>query len=765
MNDEFDLEEETALNLNLQGSVGSFKVGVGLEGQNSLEVKYFQTHVGLNFTGGSDEALLSHLAPVRELFEFEDLDFDEIMQRDIDDARVSSELIPYILDEKSRDLIKLFPPIVVVILPTKESENKPADRYPKVSNIESSPKEGSKVGKLILRAGDVGQEVFQFEQPILNGKIIEHDKVRLKLNTAKTKLVIVDGQHRAMALLALYRNLKDQWSDEKRAPFKEYYSEWTKNYIRKFNLDNIKLPIIMCTFPGIDSEYSGDSDIKQAARSIFLTLNKTARKVSNSRNILLDDNDIIAAFLRKCLSYIKRIDIRSPYSLRIFNVELDQHGDKVKIQSPVALTGVNHIYYIIEHLMLNNGDVNGSAPRSGKFYKRTDLNTYVCMERLDGRNILGKSVADSTTRDNYSKDVAKILEVSFYEKYGSYIVKLYQEFNPYEAHNRAVLNLETRLETHEDRRLRPILFEGQGMGRVFESHRKTLKERLKGGGYKTDVPQIEEIAKRLDATSDRLMASIEGLKKERVSIFLDKIKDKSKLRENDTIHPKVVSWVNEFYENILTSLAFQSGILCGFFGELEKTNQQLEKEEKTILSTDLCFEELLNQINNFFTPKSSSQFKKMVRIFSGEIEGEITEWKIIKTPHTFRKIVYRGEMQPDQWPKYKYLILEIWRPSDKTLLENINDERDKCRKQIFSNLYNIYKKEYCINISKLEENLEKDEINDIFNSAYNDYSSLLKNLSSEKIDAKTMNDAASLICETIGDEVVNEEVWASVNGI
>ena len=48
---------------------------------------------------------------MREVFEYETLDFDEIMQRDIDDARVSAELIPYLLDEKSVDLIKLFPPI------------------------------------------------------------------------------------------------------------------------------------------------------------------------------------------------------------------------------------------------------------------------------------------------------------------------------------------------------------------------------------------------------------------------------------------------------------------------------------------------------------------------------------------------------------------------------------------------------------------------------------------------------------------------------
>ena len=73
MPEELELKEESALNLTLEGSVGTFKVGTGRKGQNSLEVKYFLTHVGLDFSGGSSEALLSHLSPVREIFSFKDL--------------------------------------------------------------------------------------------------------------------------------------------------------------------------------------------------------------------------------------------------------------------------------------------------------------------------------------------------------------------------------------------------------------------------------------------------------------------------------------------------------------------------------------------------------------------------------------------------------------------------------------------------------------------------------------------------------------------
>ena len=128
------LRQESALNLTLEGSTGSFQVGKGLSGQNSIEVKYFLTYVGLGFSSLSNEALLSELAPVRDIFDFNSLDFDEIMHSDIDDARVSKELIPYLLDEKSINLIKLFPPIIVVVLPVEEDRNRPANLYPEVSS-------------------------------------------------------------------------------------------------------------------------------------------------------------------------------------------------------------------------------------------------------------------------------------------------------------------------------------------------------------------------------------------------------------------------------------------------------------------------------------------------------------------------------------------------------------------------------------------------------------------------------------------------------
>ncbi|UJS25031.1 hypothetical protein [Thiothrix winogradskyi] len=232
--DAFSIEVESALNTTLEGTTGSFKIGDGSDGHSSLEVKYFLTHVGLDFENSQNSQILSELAPVREIFDTKSLDFDQIMQRDINDARVSSKLIPYILDEENTVSVKFFPPIVIMALPIESIGANPEKRYPKVTAFESNEKKNGIAKWYITRSGEIGSEVFQFEQPMMpNNVILKKQLVKFRFNNKRCKLVIVDGQHRAMALLALYRNINNEWSDSKRKPYEPYYEEWTPDYIRE----------------------------------------------------------------------------------------------------------------------------------------------------------------------------------------------------------------------------------------------------------------------------------------------------------------------------------------------------------------------------------------------------------------------------------------------------------------------------------------------------------------------------------------------------
>lgn len=760
------LRQTSALNLELQGSTGSFRVGARGGDNSTIEVKYFLTHVSLDYENGASAQVLSQLAPVRELFETEQLEFDEIMQRDIDDARVSSELVPYLLDRKSRDMVKLFPPIVVVVLPTMPNQNRPADKYPPVSIETGAGPEGHDEQR--TRAGLIGQEVFEFTQPILDGRVVNHDLNRLKLNTARTRLVIVDGQHRAMALLALYRNLMQEWSNERRAPYKDFYEEWTPNYIRQFELDEISLPVMFCTFPELDENYKGDFDLKQAARSIFLTLNKTARKVSESRNRLLDDTDLVALLLRKTLSGIKDRDSRSQGSLRIFNVELDQSSDRIKIESAIAITGVNHIYYITEHLLLNQReDVRGVAPRAGKFYKRTDLDAYGANRRLDSRNMLGSALADATDRTYFTRAAGRQLAERYSERFGTFVQSFFVRFAPIEAHCRASLWLEQHLISQENRKLRPILFEGQGMNRVFNAHREILKEKLRSKEFGGEATKVEEIIRNLDATAAQIKGAIDSFKLERASNFLEAITDRNKLRDGDGIHAKIVGFVSDLYDNVFSSVAFQTAAIATFFGEIERV--QTIDVDTTGLDINSEFDAFLTSLHSFFTPKTAAQLRYIVEVFVGKPEGPLTDWKITRTPYTFREVVYPGEMQPDQWPKYRYMMLELWRPLSPALQSVVGRERDLARSQVFTSLVSRRKDEYLRNEMKREEDLSDRERDRFKAQAHEAMRVLLNNLgwkgteipSKAAFEALTSEDAE----EPLPAPAENEEVWESAEEV
>ena len=418
------LGPERATDLELRGSTGSFAVNG--PGGSSIAVHYLLTYAG--FTGSGHYAkLLNYLTPVRELFELNSLDFDELLQRDLDDARISEELIPYVLDPKTTGKVRLFPPIVTMLLPYESSGRKPLDLYETINTIEVDVP-GQTYKMQIMQSGSEGSEAFRIERPIADGSVFHHDQNKLSINTDKTCLAIVDGQHRAMALLALHRNLTSGWNDMRRAPYRDFYSHWTTDVLGTFDLQEVSLPMMICYLPELDAGTEYDFDLLRASRSVFLALNKNARRVSVSRNRLLDDNDICAEYLRVVLTKIKKNTSQQKGGLRLWNVELDQTHDRTQLQSEAAITGVNHLYYIIEHLVERKSDHIDITNRGGKFYNRTKLDAH--FKRIGALDVLGQGVCSVTSRDSYSSDTAKSLEGLFMAVYGDRIVRLLSEVAP-----------------------------------------------------------------------------------------------------------------------------------------------------------------------------------------------------------------------------------------------------------------------------------------------------------------------------------------------
>jgi hypothetical protein len=176
----------------------------------------------------------------------------------------------------------------------------------------------------------------------------------------------------------------------------------------------------------------------------------------------------------------------------------------------------------------------------------------------------------------------------------------------------------------------------------------------------------------------------------------------------------------------------------------------------------LEFQKYLDDISQFFTPKSVAQFKNISDVFAGSVDGDPSDWKIIKTNYTFRSIVHSEEMQPDQWPKYKYLLLELWSPNSPVLKETIDKNLLVCRKQVFKSLVDKKRDEWLIDNQKHEDSMTSKDHQRVQKTAEDLYGKLLKNLNRKDITSlyfSTLLDPQGMKEESYDNSESNDESW------
>ena len=83
-------------------------------------------------------------------------------------------------------------------------------------------------------------------------------------------------------------------------------------------------------------------------------------------------------------------------------------------------------------------------------------------------------------------------------------------------------------------------------------------------------------------------------------------------------------------------------------------------------------------------------------------------------------------MQPDQWPKYRYLLMEIWKPSNDALNKEMIKEIEFCRAQVFKSLYERHKKYISQKNNITDDDLQEEHLEAAFEQTYLDFSSFLK---------------------------------------
>ena len=239
--------------------------------------------------------------------------------------------------------------------------------------------------------------------------------------------------------------------------------------------------------------------------------------------------------------------------------------------------------------------------------------------------------------------------------------------------------------------------------------------------------EIESFKKSLDSTKERYDETVRQFNIYLCREYLNDVASgKYKDKTDGDIQEKAITLVVRLYKQIFTTVAFQAALICGFYSEIEKISDlYVGGHDIDIVE---AFDEYLDVLNRFFKPSSFEKFKSLISLFFGEASGEdVGSITIIEPSRTsFRTIVHPAEMAPDEWPKYKYLLLEVWTSKNETINTELDKSREYCREQALKSLFDRKTRSYCQSNSKHESELDDDEKEKIMDDSFSDFKDMLK---------------------------------------
>nr|GFA71594.1 hypothetical protein [Tanacetum cinerariifolium] len=255
MIDEFeDLQEEQEFDVELLGNFGRF-VSSG-----SYPVEYFMASMPM-------AQAYKYLKFARDV-QMDDINFDLLMQRDIDENRVEKEIMPYLQQDGATAATRplFFPPLLAAIVPVKDE--KIQEYYGVRSRITPKPNfvgvswagHFQLYGKLTSSSEGLALQSDQPEEKIKSKQAI------LKLRTSEldphgVMLIVIDGQHRLRALKRLWQEHRDKVRD-------------------------LVVPVCVMYAPNSHSDNSGKQNIPSVPRvfrNLFVDVNSTMTVVWQRR--------------------------------------------------------------------------------------------------------------------------------------------------------------------------------------------------------------------------------------------------------------------------------------------------------------------------------------------------------------------------------------------------------------------------------------------------------------------------------------------------
>jgi hypothetical protein len=609
-----------------------------------VPVLHLSTYASLADSGTGHTRLTRDLLPVREMFDVGELNFDELLQRDLDDYRVAKEIIPYLL--RSSESVRFFPPILAVLVPV--SNKKIQELYPKPQRTEK-PHDQGEYQAVTDRYGGCF-EVVRYRSAV--GGAFASSAV-LKFNPDQARLIVIDGQHRAMAMLAVRRHKTGDWGDKGR-DFKHFYEDLaTELKTGAEALDRVQMPVCLCVFPSLHSGADGTTSTTtvQCCRKLFLDVNKNAKRPSRARQLLLDDSDLLSAITRSVLTRVRSDAAKSPNpTIELDAFEYDAPQDQSGPQRHLAICtvemlrqlvywaafGPQHFYAAVER----RPQGRPAKPLGSRFLSEVGFDHHVSTQ--DSRSWGYRDFEQEFDPTDCRSAAQPKLSALFVDGWGRVIISILADLHPFRAHNQAVSALRAahQAETGHGALAWRALFDGQGVFWTVENYandRETFRrEQVKAGAPKPPEGQLEKAYRAIrDEWIPREFVPT------RASNYLQKKVDK--LTEAD----RRVAGAS--YDVFITQ-AFQIGVLMAF----AHLKYRLELSDTTkFLAAAAKWVEVLND---------AMQKDAVLRAFDRDPQAKGFMSR------------YPGTLQPADWFWFRYFIFELLGASKKKF-----DGRDESR--------------------------------------------------------------------------------------
>lgn len=321
---------------------------------------------------------------------------NSVFQRNIDTVRVEDEIVKgYLLkDEKT----KFFNPITVAFIPISDGEI--ADKYEDLdvpSEIESSTFEDGT--KLVDYYNDTRNKsnIILFEDD-------ESDIGAICWDTKSVKAIAVDGQHRLLALKKYYEENKGQ--------------------------GDVLIPIIGMVFEDFEHK-----TLLEYLREIFIDINKNAKPVTKTRNIIMDDLELASILTKELICS----DGSSNDCLR--SEILDWQSDDPRPENDFQLTTIMILHRLISELYLENAELtNKNSWEEDKINsfvtvlnRKFNIDKEIAIKGLETKLLSLYASEKILDRKSFSltKEYIELIKIKFNTKYRPIFHRIFNEFFPY----------------------------------------------------------------------------------------------------------------------------------------------------------------------------------------------------------------------------------------------------------------------------------------------------------------------------------------------